>query len=185
MQTENNLSAKPFFEKIWVKYGLIGGGIAILITVIYYVLDDTLLADRILGLIPLLVILVTAIMAAAELRKRQDGYLAYSQAVTTSLGSFSLSILLSTLFNTLLYLVIEPGLQKKIINLQLQKVYKEVEKGNLPKENYDEIAKRLTESGPQMFLFSLLMGVIGFIIIALIIFLISSAILRKEPKTQI
>ncbi|RYD83511.1 MAG: DUF4199 domain-containing protein [Sphingobacteriales bacterium] len=185
MDAAKNASTQNFFDKIWVKYGLISAGIAIFITVIYYVVDDTLLADPLFSFLPLIAILVTAILAALELRKRQDNYLAYSQSVTTQLGSFSLGLMISTAFNMILYLLIDPELLKKIMNIQIKKLATMVDEGKLPKDAYNEAVRQISEKGSEMFLFNLLIGVIGLIIVALIIFLISSAILKREPKTQI
>ncbi|MGZ5242321.1 MAG: DUF4199 domain-containing protein [Bacteroidia bacterium] len=182
MDTSKNASTPNFLEKIWVKYGLIGGFIAIVITTIYYVFDDSLFTDMVFSTIPLLAILITSIVAAYKLRVQQGQYLAYSQGVTTSLGAFTIGIILSSGFSILLYYVIDPDLLKKITNMQLKRVAKMVDEGQLPKESYEEMARRLAEQGPEMFLFNQLLGVVSMIVIALIIFLISSAFLRKEPK---
>lgn len=185
MDVAENTSGKGFFDKIWVKYGLIGGLVAAGITAIYYVFDESLLSDVVFSFLPLIALLAVSIFAAYQLRKSQGNYLAYSQGVTTSLGAFSIGISISTAFSMLLYYVIDPGLLKKVTNEQLKKMAEMVEEGKLPKQGYDEAVRRITEQGPEMFLFNLLIGMVGLIVVALIIFLISSAILRREPKTQI
>jgi hypothetical protein len=185
MDTAENTSAPGFFNKIWLKYGVIAGFTAVAITTIYYVFDDSLLTDMVFSFLPLVSLLVISIIAAYQLRKSQGNYLAYSQGVTTSLGAFSIGIVISTAFSLILYYVIDPALLKKVTNEQLKKVAEMVEEGKLPKQSYDEMVKRITEQGPEIFLFNLLIGMVGLIVVALIIFLISSAILRREPKTQI
>lgn len=178
----SNARPKSFFEKNLVKYGLIGGVVAILIMVILYLVDEKLLANQMVGLISPIVLMAIGVFAAVAQRRDNGGYISYGEAVGTSIGSFMIALVISTLFSFLLYMVIDTSLLGMIREAQVEQMDAMLDKGNMSQEQYDQSIRYIEEMGTGMMIFGWSMAVIVAGVIALIVFLISSIFVRREPQ---
>lgn len=93
-----------------IKTGLMIGLCFVLILVLTYIIDVNLLATPWLPLAILLIILVTIIIFGIKFRNDNGGYLTYGKAYLYCIMAFASATLLSTLFNILLFAVIDPDL---------------------------------------------------------------------------
>ncbi len=186
MDTVKNTSAPGFFDKLWVRYGFAAGFAAIAITVLYYVIDDSLLLHPVLSWLPWVSIALIAVFAPIALKKSQSDYIAYSQAVTTSFGAFGLGLLLMAAFNILLYFIIDPKLLYDFTNAQVKALANLVSSGDISQSSFDVLRRQIVEGANNIYIYQLALVVIITSMAALVMFLISSAILSKEkPHTQI
>lgn len=178
----NSAPSKSFFERNWVKYGLIGGGIAILITVIFYLVDEVLLTNQMIGLISSIAILIIGMLAAVAQKRDRGGYITYGDAVATSIGSFMVSLVVSSVFSLLLFLVIDPSMMELLRNAQIEQMDKMLESGRISQERYDMSMKYIENMGSGGYVFNWSIAIIIAGVIALIVYLISSIFIRREPQ---
>ncbi len=97
-----------------VRWGLISGIIVVLLTVVYYVVDISLIVNWKVGLLTFAIYIGFAIYAGIQYRGLEGGYLAYGKAFQHGLVLFAIAALVSTAFNLVLYTVIDPELPGKL-----------------------------------------------------------------------
>jgi hypothetical protein len=173
---------KPFFERNWVKYGLIGGAFSVGFTILLYLVDEQLLGNMWIGLIGSLIVLGIAIYAAIAQRHTNGGYITYSEVLGTSIGAFIVSFTISTIFTAILFILIDPSLQVILRNAEIKQLDDFLESGFINKEQYENGLKEIDNGGVARYIFNWSMVLIIGSIIGLIIFSISSIFIRREPQ---
>lgn len=73
-------------SKIVIKYGLIGSVIAILFSVLIYVIGFNYWLNSVIQLISIVIFIFLGIYAAREFRKTNDGKISFSNAFLASFG---------------------------------------------------------------------------------------------------
>src|ERR1035437_1940665 len=136
METVTSESNPLSTKDIILRYGLIGGGISILITSLLYVIDYSLLFGG-FAYIGVATVIISGILAALHKKKANNGYITYGESVSTSMGPFAIGQAMATAFILLLYLVIDSSLIAKMKNIQLEKMDKLLSSGALKKEQYN------------------------------------------------
>jgi hypothetical protein len=173
---------KPLLQRNWVTYGLVGGGVAVGITILLYLIDVSFLYNQLLTTIPFVVALVISILAAVKKRQDQGGYIMYGQAVATSLGAIVIATVIYSLFYIILFLLIDDSLLPAFNNAVLQNSQNLVDKGWMTKDQYDATETLLHDNPKSIFLYTAIQGIVVFCVFGLIVFLISSIFIRREPQ---
>lgn len=93
-----------------IKTGLMIGLCFVLLLVLMYIIDVDLLATPWLPVVALLIITVTIIIFGVKFRNQNGGYLSYGKAFLYCILAFASATLLSSIFNILLFTVIDPDL---------------------------------------------------------------------------
>jgi hypothetical protein len=176
----DNVHAKP--ARNWLKYGLIGGGIGILFNVILYLVNEKLLMNQMVSLIPMLILLTLGVLAANAQKRENGGLLTYGGAVGTSWGTFAIGLLMGGLFGLLLYFVIDPSLMTMAKDMQIEKMDEKLASGKLTQGQYDAAVNYMQNMGSGMFVFFWIGALLLFCVLALVVFLITSIFIRKEPE---
>ena len=155
-------------------WGVIIGLISIVYSVILYMLNQTF--NRALGYAGIIIMIVGLAIAMKSYRDNiLDGMLPFGKAFGFGVLIVVFASLLGSIYTYLLYTVIDPGLQEKILEFMADKM---LESGRVPEAQLDqalEFSKKfmsptyLTVSG---FIFSCLGGTV--------ISLIMAAIFKKE-----
>lgn len=184
-QTQNELSA-PGLRQNAVKHGLILGAISIVMTLLFYVIDYTLLATIKVGLISLVVFLGYGIYAGISYRKEIGGFLSFKNAFLHGFALFAISALLSTIFNIVLYTVVDPELPAKLTEVTIQNTQEMMAGFGMPEgEQMDEaLAKARTDAEGRYTVGGLALGYVWALIGCAVFALISGAIVKKKrPET--
>jgi hypothetical protein len=166
-------------KDIILRYGLIGGGVSILVTTILYIIDFSLLFGGFVY-IGVVSIIIIGILAALHKKRVNSGFITYGETVAVSIGSFSVSQALATVFGILLYLVIDPSLVVKMKNVQMDKMDKLLSSGTFNKEQYKAATASIEKIDSNSVLFYSLGGFLVFAILVLIIYLITSIFIKNE-----
>lgn len=182
MENEN---ATPSFMNHAGKHALILGGISVVLTLAAYAIDYTLLASMSFGLISLAVYLGYGIYSGINYRNEIGGYLSFGKAFQHGFVVFAVSALISTIFNILLYTVIDPELPEKITEVAVENAQKMMEGFGMSGDQLDEAMQKTKEDTIKRYTAGGLAMSYGFTLIGCAIFaLISGAIAkRKEPET--
>ncbi|MCF8236743.1 MAG: DUF4199 domain-containing protein [Saprospiraceae bacterium] len=167
-----------------INYGLIGGMAAIALSLLYYLMNVS-------GFITwgawfsYLALGATMVMAGLAIRKAQDGFIEFKEALKVTFLVWVIGTILTTLFMYAMFNFIDPGL----VDVQKEVTMEWMEKftANMDEETLDEINKRIAEEGFGLNLKKSLLGYgVGLIFPGFIIALIVSLIIRrKNPELEV
>jgi hypothetical protein len=180
---EETATATPTLFKHGLRWAIINAVIGILITIILYVVDYTLLVQLKTLLVSLLIYMGLAIYAGIDYRNSVGGYLSYGKAWQHAMVIFAVSAFIATLFNLLFYNVIDPELPGKLTEASMENTREMMIGFGAPEDQIDksmEEARKRTEN--QFTPSGMAMGY-GFILIfsAIMASITSLFVRRSEP----
>lgn len=179
-----NETTTPTLMNNAVKHGGILGIISIALTLVFYVVDYSLLASWKVGLFSFAIFLGYGIYAGIGYRKEIGGYLSFGKAFQHGFLIFAFSALISTVFNILLYTVIDPELPQKVTEVAMQNTEEMMEGFGMPEDKMEEALDKARKDTEERYTVSgLAMGYVWILIFCAVFALISGAIVkRKEPE---
>lgn len=183
-QTPNALAAPGLVQNA-VKHGLILGAITIVMTLLLYAIDYTMLASIKFALLSLVVFLGYGIYAGISYRKEIGGFLSFKHAFVHGFLVFITSAIISTIFNILLHTVIDPELGQKLTDVSVQNAEDMMRNFGMPEDQLDEaLEKARTDAAGRYKVGGLALGLVWASIGCAIFALISGAIAKKkQPET--
>jgi hypothetical protein len=179
-QSPNQLSA-PGLRQNAIKHGLILSAISIVLTLGYYVIDYTLLATIKIGLLSLAIFLGYGIYAGIAYRKEIGGFISFKHAFIHGFVVFAFSALISTIFNILLYTVIDPDLGQNLTDVSVQNAEEMMRNFGMPEDQMDEALEKARADAAHRYTVSgLALGYVWALIGCAVFALISGAIVKKK-----
>ncbi|HET9053724.1 MAG TPA: DUF4199 domain-containing protein, partial [Cyclobacteriaceae bacterium] len=165
---------------------LILAAISIVLTLVFYAVDYTLLATIKIGLLSLVIFLGYGIYAGITYRKEIGGYISFKNAFMHGFIVFAVSALISTVFNILLYTVIDPELGQKLTDVSVQNAEEMMRNFGMPEGQMDEaLEKARTDAAGRYTIGGLALGYVWALIGCAIFALISGAIVKKKQPESI
>lgn len=140
-------------KDFYMKYGLIYGVTSILWTLISYLLGVNFMVSVIGIVLSFAITFGLMFFIGLESRKAYGGYQTFKQAFISIFFAYALGMVLHTLFNYVLYTVIDPGLVQQTVDLTLEKTMGFMESMGVPEGEmekvYDEMEKQRVEIAEQ------------------------------------
>jgi hypothetical protein len=168
-----------------VKHGVILAVISIVLTLVYYVVDYSLLATIKIGLLSLAIFLGYGIYAGIGYRKEIGGFISFKDAFLHGFIIFALSAFISTIFNILLYTVIDPELGAKLTDVAVQNAEEMMRSFGMPEDQMDEaLEKTRTDTADRYTAGGLALGYVWALIGCAVFALISGAIVKKKQPVE-
>ena len=161
-------------KKIVQNYALVSAAIVIVYTVIGYVMGDpSLFTTWWLGILIAVAGIVITVLGANKFKASQGGFMSFKDAFMVSFLILFVAGLISTLFNMLMFNVIDPEFAEQLNQAILENTINAIEKFGAPEATITEQIYKMEAQGGQ-FSFgnqvkSFGMGLIFYAIIALII----------------
>lgn len=177
----DNSANLPLLQRYWVKYGLLIGLIIVVVNVLIYTIAENLLFEQFMSYTQIGLMLIIGIFAAIDKKRNNGGFISYANALGTSFGAFMLGVLILTVYNVILYFLIDPDLLNSAVSFMVQKANEAGPRGNQTQEDFEKAVQMIQEHGKRFFLFGMAMSPFIFGFFGIIAFLISSAIIKKEP----
>lgn len=174
-QTEN-------YSQHSIKWGAILGLISIIIALVIYIIDITLLAKSGVGLVSLGISIAILIYAGRDYRSKLGGYMSFKESFLHAFVVLVVSGFLSVLFNILLYNVIDPSIVPILVEAQMTNTMQAMEAfGGGSTEMMDGMAEEFKNSftvigQAKAFLWLLIFYAIGALIVG--------AINKKKNKEE-
>ncbi|WMN12628.1 DUF4199 domain-containing protein [Marivirga salinae] len=165
-----------------LKWGAILGLISIIIYLVVYLIDITLLAKSGVGIALLVISLAIVIYAGRDYRSKLGGYMSFKDAFLHAFIVFVLAGFIGTVFNYLLFNFIDPEIVPVLIEAQMTNTMKAMEAfGGGSTDMMDEMAVKMKESytltgQATSFLWALIFYAIGALIVG--------AINKKKDKEE-
>lgn len=186
METENisqEDNTPPTLLNHALRWGLIVGLTSGILSLLLYAVDYSLMADWKIGLLLFAIYIGLTIYAGISYRKESGPYLAFGKAYQHGFMIFAISGLIATVFNILLFQVIDTELGGKVTEVAIEKTAEMMSNFGAPP---DQIDKALEDTRERMTNQYTLMGQLkgyGFIVIvSAVLALITGLIVRKsEP----
>ena len=108
-------------KKNGIKFGIISGLVSIVITLGIYLIDYKLFASSAVGITSIIAGIVISILLFVTTKKEFNGELSFKDGFTTYFVYAINSIAIATLFNILLYNVIDTDLKEKVTGIIIEK----------------------------------------------------------------
>jgi hypothetical protein len=178
-------TSAPTLVQHGLRWGLILGVIAILMAGAGYAIDYTMLVTlKWLGFI-LLVDIGVAIYAGIDFRNSIGGYLSYGKAWQHAMVIFAVAALMATLFNFVLYFVVDTELPAKLAEASLENQRAMMQSMGAPESTIDtEIAKARTRVENQFTASGLAMGFGIIMVISAVLALITSIFVKRNEPVE-
>ncbi len=183
METENTSSSNKVLINHALRWGAIMGMTILIIQLMVYLLSKSSLVSFTYGIVNFILQVILLVVAVYVYRKNiNNGLLSFVEGFTIVMLIFAGSALINSVFQFLLYNVIDPDLSTYIYERTLEMTTNMMEKFGAPEEEIEKAIEKINPEDlkltPQRlvtnYFFSLLFGVFFAVIIA--------AIFRKKPQ---
>ena len=139
---EENTEPTPTFMNHVIKWGLITAAVSIILTMLLYVIDYTIMVQVKFLFISLAIYLGITIYAGIDYRKSIGGFMPFGSAWKHGFLVLALSGLVGTLFSLVLYNVIDPELPEKLVDASIENTRAIMENFGAPEEAMDEALEK-------------------------------------------
>jgi hypothetical protein len=172
------MSATESKTNAGLTYGTIAGLIVCVVTLLLYLGGLDMYLSPV-GYVSYLVIITMAILAAMKVRKANEGYLEFGEALKVTFTVFALALLMQTIFTYILFNFIDVGFKQAVSQAVLDKTEQMMKKFGASDSQIDEALE--AERGKDQFAISrVLLGYAISCIVAFIFCLIISVIVKKS-----
>lgn len=169
-----------------LKHGMILGAISIVIVVLFYVIDSSIMVSfKFLGLM-LVVGLGYVIYAGINFRSEGDGFLSYGKAYQHGFLALAVSGVIGTIFGIILYQVVDPDLANRMTEAIIRNTEEMMAGFGAPQESIDKAIEDMRTDLPSQFTvggqaLTFLKSLIWYAIIAAI----TSLFVRKNQPEEV
>ncbi len=174
------MESNPTIKKnIGMTYGLVAGLIIIVIVLIQYIGGLKMYMNPILGSISYLILITIAVLAALKLRKQQEGFLEFGEALKVTFTVFALALFMQTVFTYILFNFIDISFKDTLIVESMNKNEQWLRKIGTPDDQIEKAMDMQRGRDP----FSVNLVLLGYgttCIIAFIFCLLISLVVRKK-----
>ena len=169
-------------KKNGISYGIITGVISALITATIYSIDLNLFTAWWVTLLNLSFYIIIGVLLLTKTKKELKGIFPFKDAFTTYFISAVVGILISVLFNILLFNVIDPSAKESIKEVSIKYAVEMMEKFDAPSSAINDAVKKMQETDSYSPI-ELLKGS-AFAIIISALFGLLLALIFKSKSTQ-
>lgn len=169
-----------------IKSGVMLGVVGIVLTLLFYLVDPTLLAKWWVGIITLVLSLFLVCYFGIQHRNEIGGFMAFGKAWVYSMQLFVVAGLISTVFNILLYNVIDTELAGIVADQAVENAEAMMSNFGMPEDQMDEaLEKARTDTLDRFTVAGSLIGFLWGLIVYAVLSLITGAIIKKkEPELE-
>src|SRR5690606_31480436 len=178
---EENATPTPSLMNHALKWGGIFAGISIVVVMLIYAIDYTMMAGFTFMLIMLAVGLGFVIYAGINYRNEIGGYIAFGKAYLHGFAVCAVGGIVTTLFNLLLYKVIDPELAQNLTEAIISNTESTMQRFGAPQDSIDQTIDKMREDMPNNFsAFGLIKGYFTSLIWYAILSLITGLVVKKN-----
>lgn len=171
-------------KKLATSYGLYLGIALILITVLVYAFDISLMTEWYLMVVNFILILVLATMAVKKAKMASSTLFTFKNAFSAYFLTIFIGLLLATVFSLLLYNVVDPEAAETLKELTMEKQAEMFENFGMPEAQINEAMAKMQEENT----FSIKNVAISFasqLVFFSIVGLIVALVFREKEPTNV
>lgn len=169
-------------KKNGISYGIVTGVVSALITTAIYSIDINLFTAWWVTVLNILFYITIGAVLLSKTKKELNGIFPFKDAFTTYFISAVVGILISVVFNIILFNFIDPSAKESIKEVSIKYAVEMMEKFNTPSSAINDAIKKMQESDPYSPI-ELLKGS-AFAIIFSALFGLLLALIFKSKSTQ-
>jgi hypothetical protein len=182
---EDNSTPAPTLMSHAIKWGGINAAVSVILTMLLYAIDYTLLVQLKVLFIFLGVYFGIAIYAGFDYRKSIGGFLSYGKAFQHGYLIFIISGLIATVFSLLLYFVIDPELPEKLTDASIENTRAMLEGFGTPEDAIDNALDQAKEATAKQFTpTGIALGYVRILVVSAVMALISAIFVRKNQPVE-
>jgi len=166
-------------KKNGITFGVISGLVSILITTLIYSLNLNLFLSGWITFLKVAVFTTLAIVMILSTKKESQNNLGFKDTFTTYFIFALVALLLSTLFEIILFNFIDPSLKDTLKEMSIKYVVKLLEKFDTPAAKINEAIKNIQEND-QFSIIELIKGYFTYLLLSTILGLILSGIFKTR-----
>ena len=170
-------------KKNGIAFGITIGIVSALITSTIYAIDLNLFTSWWIGVLSILTYLILGIVLLSKTKKGLNNVFSFKDAFTTYFIATLIGILISTLFNVLLFNVIDPSARETLNELMIKYTVNMMQKFGTPASAINEAIAKLKENNPYSTL-ELLKGSVFSIVFSSIFGLILAAFFKSKSTQE-
>ncbi|MGL5112087.1 MAG: DUF4199 domain-containing protein [Flavobacterium sp.] len=170
-------------KKNGVTFGVVIGVLSSILTTAIYAIDLNLFIKPWIGLVSMGVYLIIGIVLLAKTKKEIQTEYSFKDAFTTYFIAAVVGILISTLFNIVLWNFIDPTAKETLNELTIKYTISLMQKFGTPASAINEAIKSMKESSPYD-IDSLLKGMITTIVFSSVFGLLMAAFFKTRKTSQ-
>ena len=168
------------------KFGAIIGAVSIVLVILIYVISIAFLATFKFLFLLLIIGMGLVIYAGIDYRNEIGGYIPYGKAFLHGLTALAISGIISTVFNILLYTVIDPELPQKLTEAIIANTEVVMRNFGVPEGSIDEALNKMRDEMPKQFTIGgLAYGYVKALVWYACIALITSLFVRKNVPVEL
>lgn len=170
-------------KKNGITFGIITGVFSALITATVYAVDLNLFIAWWVSLINISLYLIIGIVLLSKTKKELNGIFPFKDAFTTYFISAVVGILISVVFNIILFNFIDPSAKEAIKEISIKYTVEMMEKFGTPTSAINEAVKKLQEND-QFSIIELLKGSVFSIIFSALFGLLLALVFKSKPSQE-
>lgn len=170
-------------KKNGITYGVIIGIASALITATIYAVDLNLFVSWWFGLLGLVINVTISIILLSKTKKELNGIFPFKDAFTTYFIAAVIGILISTLFNIVLFNVIDPGAKDTLSEIMIKYTVGMLQKFGTPASAINETIAKMKTTNPYSTL-ELVKGSVFAIVICAIFGLVFAAFFKSKSTQE-
>jgi len=182
---EDSTTEQPSLFQHAIRWGLILAGVSIVLTILIYIVDYTVMVQfKFLG-ISLLIYLGLTIYAGINYRNAIGGFIPYGKAFQHGFIVLALSALVGTIFSFILYNLIDTELPQKLVDASVDNARAMMERFGAPEETIDPaLEKARVDAADRFTAFGQVKGYLIALIFCAIMSLITSIFVKKNQPVE-
>jgi hypothetical protein len=166
-----------------ITFGITTGIISSLITATIYAIDLNLFTSWWIGILSIATYLTIGIFLLSKTKRELKGVFPFKDAFTTYFISAVIGILISVVFNIILFNIIDPSAKDAVKDLTIKYTVNMMQKFGTPASAINEAIAKLKENDPYSVV-ELLKGSIFSIVFSSIFGLVMAAFFKSKPSSQ-
>jgi len=170
-------------KKNGISYGIVTGVVSALITTAIYSIDINLFTAWWVTVLNILFYITIGAVLLSKTKKELNGIFPFKDAFTTYFISAVVGILISVVFNILLFNFIDPSAKESIKEVSIKYAVEMMEKFNTPSSAINDAIKKMQESDPYSPI-ELLKGSAFAIIFSALFGLLLALIFKSKPTQE-
>ena len=170
-------------KKNGISYGIITGIVSALITTAIYSIDLNLFTAWWVTVLSISSYIIISIVLLTKTKKDLKGVFSFKEAFTTYFISAVIGILISVVFNIVLFNFIDPSVKDAIKEISIKYAVEMMHKFNAPSSAINEAVKKLQEND-QFSIVELIKGSVFSIVFSALFGLLLALIFKSKPTQE-
>ena len=170
-------------KKNGISYGIITGIVSALITTSIYSIDLNLFTAWWVTLLSISSYIIISIVLLSKTKKELKGIFSFKDAFTTYFISAVIGILISVVFNIILFNFIDPSAKESIKEVSIKYAVEMMQKFNTPSSAINEAVKKMQETD-QFSIIELIKGSAFSIVFSALFGLLLALIFKSKPTQE-